>query len=864
MTGPFIRCARAKATVDALSPEWRAAWEETYEAHFGAARERMSEEAADMAAGSATVKRLQHLVNEQKRRLALQATARARILAEAESFKATDVLNPNAQMAAFMKRLMENMGGRAGKAGASVQGRYKATVGRFHAMMAGLIEDFEAGVDANLVAPRNRALLGNVVREAFGETTGDAKAAQLAKAWAETAEYARQSFNAAGGDIAKLARWGLPQAHDGFAIRRAAGAGEKDPAVHRRAWIDFVRPLIDPDVMIDQATGLPIAPARLELALQRMFDNIVSDGQARLAPGQEPGGSSALARQHQDHRFLVFKDAASWTAYQERFGTADPFNAMMGHLDMMARDIAAVEVLGPDPRRQWDWLELEATRQAGVDVTQKAGARDAGARGERMLKQARHMFETYLGSYNAASGENRLAGTMAGVRGYLTTAQLGSSVLMDVPSAPVFGAMARAIAGLDRAGDVSRLVKLLNPADDGHRAIARRIGIVNEGARDGLVQALYHAESINGGAIGSQLPSAMLRLIGQTAFTNARQRSFAMEFLGALGDATRHSFSDLQTGDEISPALARSLQRWGISAKDWDKIREVPLDEVEPGAAFLDLSGIEAAHGRDLAMRVSEMVQQEMVRAVPVGTLYSRAALIGGTQAGSVWGEIVRSVGMYRGFIVTLGYTYGQEVRAKIIQDGIGSAALAATAATLGLTLAASVGMQAREVAKGNEPRAMDTSDFWSAALLQSGGLGILGDFFTATQSRAGSSASLAGLGPVGGLGADVMGVVNDGMAEVGLPSFATSENPNPQRKAANLAARYAPWSSIWWARAAWDRTVIAGLRYATDEDAEDYYSRMASRLEKQGQGMWWAPGAAPDVGELLDGTPNLEPAGAE
>jgi hypothetical protein len=46
----------------------------------------------------------------------------------------------------------------------------------------------------------------------------------------------------------------------------------------------------------------------------------------------------------------VFRDADAWLAYQEDFGGGgDIFSAMMGHINMMSKDIGAMEVLGPNP-----------------------------------------------------------------------------------------------------------------------------------------------------------------------------------------------------------------------------------------------------------------------------------------------------------------------------------------------------------------------------------------------------------------------------------------------------------------------------------------------------------------------------------
>ena len=93
----------------------------------------------------------------------------------------------------------------------------------------------------NLVgSTRKKAKLHNMVREIFGESTGDASASEFAQAWAKTAEYLRQRFNAAGGRIPKRADWGMPQFHDSLRVRK----------VSYDEWRDFILPRLDAAKMI--------------------------------------------------------------------------------------------------------------------------------------------------------------------------------------------------------------------------------------------------------------------------------------------------------------------------------------------------------------------------------------------------------------------------------------------------------------------------------------------------------------------------------------------------------------------------------------------------------------------------------------
>lgn len=112
-----------------------------------------------------------------------------------------------------------------------IETRRLAILGGFHARLDGLLHELRKGALTGDMRRRfgdTKARLENVVREAFGEDSGDAAAKQLAAGWAKVADAARQRFNAAGGAVGKLEKWGLPPTPRGRkrADARSDGRGE--------------------------------------------------------------------------------------------------------------------------------------------------------------------------------------------------------------------------------------------------------------------------------------------------------------------------------------------------------------------------------------------------------------------------------------------------------------------------------------------------------------------------------------------------------------------------------------------------------------------------------------------------------------
>lgn len=748
-----------------------------------------------------------------------------------------------------LKRLIENRPGLSGAPGPSVAGRYRYVRGKFDAMMADLIERFETrtGFDAP-----GRAHMDNIVRELFGEDTGDQAAKALGEAWSKTAETARQMFNAAGGAIGKLERWGLPQQWDAARVRE----------VGRDAWVAEILPRLDRSAMVDRMTGQPFTDARLKAVLGETWESIATGGASKVKPGERLG-QGVLAKQRGEERFLVFKSADDWMAAQKAFGEGDPYQAMMGHLDGMASDIAQLQILGPNPRHQFKWLAEFARREAAME--EAAGVKGARDRAEGLVLEAERMLGHYNGDLNMPVN-SALSQGGATVRGALTGMMLGSAVLGEIGSGITFGRMARGFSGLDRNGDMGQLIRLLASPEE--RAMARRTGFIIEQATDGFVRASHDnlrlmtvGAKAEGGmnAFARRLPAAVIRMQGLTGLVAARKRSLRFELMGALHDVRGRTLAELKAGSRQDQALARWLDARGFTEADWTIIRASEPFEPRAGASFL-LPG-KVAHP-ELAARLGEAIELETRFTSPETTLETRAYWTT-ERPGTFFGEVQRSMGMFKGFTATLTSLYAQEMALQARAAGgsaIANLAGSAAGAVIFLTLGGALNIQLREMVKGNDPRPMDDPKFWGAALAQGGGLGMAGDFFYSAQARNGKSAPIASIGPVGQLASDVWDLTGGNVLEVagalsdGEDLGQAVEGARIGRDAARFVGNYNPLSSLWWSRAAFSRLVADNVQRGLDPEAEEAFERRRRRMEREsGQEQWWpqgenGPARAPDL----------------
>jgi hypothetical protein len=264
--------------------------------------------------------------------------------------------------------IMEHMGTQPYQ---DVMGLQRSYSGHYQGMLDEFLNEYKKGYFTGDKRRDNVDLLqglDNFAKERFKPgSSGDAKAKKFAEDFEKVAEELRVRFNQEGGQIPKRKDWGLPASHDALLIRNAG----------RQPWIDRTMPLLDADRMVDTGTGLKMTEPELRDYLGKVWDHIDSDGWTTREPG-EFGSMTALYKDHADPRMLHFKDHAAWTEYNKDFGIRDVYGTVTEYVQTMSRDIALMEVLGPNPRRMYQWLQ-DTLRKSYAEKKVKAGGMEGRA-----------------------------------------------------------------------------------------------------------------------------------------------------------------------------------------------------------------------------------------------------------------------------------------------------------------------------------------------------------------------------------------------------------------------------------------------------------------------------------------------------
>lgn len=365
-----------------------------------------------------------------------------------------------------------------------------------------------------------------------------------------------------------------------------------------------------------------------------------------------------------------------------------------------------------------------------------------------------------------------------------------------------------------------------------------------------------------GQVYGTGIPERMagftLRATGLSYITDMRKIAFQMEFAGYLADNAARTF------DNIDPQLQRMFRNRGITAADWDVLRDPATRFRAPnGADFITAhhwletqTALPRVEAEGLAMRLQMALQEQVEYAIPTASLRGRALLQGQTTPGSFSGEFLRSSMMYKSFSLSLMLNqYNRFMAAE--QWGMNRWWYAAKLSG-SLILLGALAIQLKELAKGNDPRPMDEGKFWMGALFQGGGLGLFGDFFAAEQNRVGGGIAETLAGPVVAAASSVIRPVASNVTRA-----INGQDTTFGRDAANLVRRNTPFlSSAWYARTAYSRLVADNLQAFLDPEAEILWRRQLKKQAKDygTQPFVPRPGSgqslrAPDFGNMFGGS---------
>lgn len=716
---------------------------------------------------------------------------------------------------------------------------------------------------------QNGGKLVDLIKELRGEESGNPLAKKGAKAYHETAEQARQWFNENGGDIGKLDDPYMPQGwwHQELVARASEVLGKgksDDPAVNRKAFVDHLTPKLLGDKHYVDDLGNPWKEAALREHLSKAWENIATDGLANQVPGQFTGVGK-VANRHAEHRQIHFQSADDVMEAWNLFGGKSGIEILQGHIDSMARDIAATEFLGPNPQLTYRTLRDEALQDAV-----KANPRKT----EKLKGEASKLDDAfdYISGRTKPSANPTLSAVANGLAHLNVAGKLGGSFF-----ASLYGdkPMLEAVSHMNEIPVIQRWrteTSILNPSNVADRRALMREGLMADAVRSGLQR--YYEGLGGGGGTASQferqtgkLANAVMRVTGMNAINELRKGAFGAGLFSSIGHelSTGKAFADLADSD------VRVLKTFGVTKEDWAVWKLATLTDLNIGStkvpnaltpsaigripdAALHAAGFDDAPTarRDAIVKLLGAVNTESEFAIVTPGWKERAQFYAGLQRGTIRGEITRSWFQFKSFPWTF-FQRGMDAVAN--QDTVTSKATMSAYLIATTTMAGAMIMQTRAMLSGQDPRKMMDKNwykFWSASFIQGGALGIYGDFiYGVNQNRYGGGMLTTAAGPTLGPLLE-LGVVQPLDA---IQNTIEGKKSHFLGKEFQDAKGFVPGGNIWYLKGALDhlvwQQVMEGL-------SPGYLRTIRERTRKDyNQNSWWEPGQltpdrAPDVSQAF------------
>lgn len=668
----------------------------------------------------------------------------------------------------------------------------------------------------------SRDLAAEIFNEANG-ATGNALAQKGAKAWLDSIEQMRQRFNATGGNVGKLDYGYLPQPHD-QALVRGNGTNEA-----RDAWVQAIFPMLNRDRYF-LADGSRMPDADIIAMLNASWETIATGGLNKRTPGQF-SGSGAKANAGSEHRQIHFKDSEAYLTYLGQYGGGSMYDAMLGHIGGLSRDIALVERYGPNPAQQMR-VQFDLAAQADNGLKRSFGLRPES------------YWDVVSGKTGQADNGN-IAQVAQNVRNVQTFGKLASAVLSSVTDMGTYFVT----TGFNKLSYWEAFKNISKQLDGETRDFLTMHGILADSMTSDMNR--FSADHIKNNWTG-RLANSTMKLSLMNAWTDTLRRGFSMTMMNGLAKLSKTEWSDLSEWDRSH------LTRKGISEADWKVITQAELTPYK-GAEFLTPESIHAsgdARANEVVAKVIGLITDESEYAVMNPDLATRTLSSGGgLQRGTVRGELARSVMQFKSFPIAMLSRHWR--RMLDAPRGLEGAPVTANRLMYGMAMATTLGMlgaialQSKQVVQGKDPIDMTKPKFWLQATAQGGGLGIVGDFLltdpSANPGDATANAVKSIAGPTVGSVLDVgykLGVENLYEAAQGKDTHAAAE-------AIRITRSHLPYLNLWYAKAAVDH---AGLHALQENLSPGYLSRMQQRARKDwNQEYWWKPGTggperAPDL----------------
>lgn len=563
-----------------------------------------------------------------------------------------------------------------------------------------------------------------------------------------------------------------------------------------------------------------------------------------------PGGMGNVSKSMTHARVFKFRDVDAELAYFKKYGKGDLLESVVFDLELSAQRIGLMRKLGPNARANFDAVadKIGYKLSLGDDVAKYAKFQKEVARIKR------NNLPMVDGSI-FVPGDAAIAKYGQIYRTFKMMALLGKAVLTSIVDVGVYASEVRGHGGSTMGGMFEAIDSVFTNKSSERDKVLAGLGVITNNMRNSTLSR-FDPDHIMAGS-HSRMAEIFFNLNLLTPWTDRLRTGFALSRANELAGLKNKSF------DKLPDDWRRVLTQFNIEDAEWrviskgdavaadgksfitpESIRD--LDDIEI-TKYLETKGIPvnksniAKYRDDIADRFRSYFHSRAHTAALEPDAGSRAIMLQGTRAGTVEGEVVRMIGMFKSFpIAFLRQVVGREIQgrnsavlsnapdmikalATDSQAMMGMAHLVVTTTFLG-----AIGLYLKDIADGRIPQELNSDNFGkflTRAMLAGGALSIYGDFLLGeTKNRYGGNAITTFLGPAA---QDITNVSN-------IFGKLLSTDPDVRDAGAdilNMIFRNVPGSNLFYTKMAYDYLIIYQLMELSNPGA---LKRMEARKKEQ------------------------------
>lgn len=660
-----------------------------------------------------------------------------------------------------------------------------------HLMMYNTMSDLRPGI-SDLWTKQNSESL---IRTLFGEKVNDVKAAQYAKEWDKTYSYMEGLYIKAGGHLQLDRYHRIPVSHD----------AHKMSAEPYEVWKEFLSGKLANDA---------INKDNYDKVLRDIYDEQIH------AAVSIPNDRYKVSELRSETDGIVFKDAESWLAYNDAYGTSKLYDSMQDQVTSMAHLVGAMEVFGSKPKIGYEMVKKAIAKSTENTTTARLKTKKALARADKI-------FDTSMGHLRSSDYWARGIGS---IRNIQTGLKLGGAIIPAITDTTLMAVTSHFI-GMPVFKSITRHISSIAGGAD-KQMLSARLLLGLEHMMD-VSHSTSRYTNIYGSKASAKFAGGTLKWSGLQGWTIGAKQSFGIEMNAYLTKA-------IMKPEEFK--TARILKMYGFSDSDIGALQKAERFSNN-GVDFIDPMSLP----QELRRKWSGMMLTETKMAVPEADAGVQALLNQGQAQGTFVGESLRLGTQFKMFPATI--IANHWARALNQTKGVEKHIYIANM-VLGTTMIGVLAIQAKQIINGEEPQTFGDDPKKNADLLfkgfvQGGSGSFVADLFGSYINYGRYGQDTLGkqiLGPALG---DVSNLFSLVFADIprsinGDPNF-----PGLDSTSAKLLESQMP--NLWQTKLLLRRGIIDQLNKASDPRWEYKQIKKQQKMKlEEDRGYWSNPGDFP------------------